>query len=154
MKTIKIFLIVMTLLLVAAISFGIYVWFTLMQFMGNGPSEAGNDASPVAEEVPAQDIPVVTSDERISPDTSEGVAGVPSVSEAVTEPITVSPDTLSDEQVEALETFGLDPGNLTITPEMVQCFEAKLGADRIAEIVGGASPGPLEALSLLPCLNN
>lgn len=139
----------MVLLLVAAISFGVYVWFTLMQFMAADPVPTVTQKAPVVEEIP---------DESEASSTVEvaapSVAPIPVVSEVVTEPITVSPDTLSDEQVDALETFGLDPENLTITPEMVQCFEEKLGAERIAEIVGGASPGPLEALSLLPCLNN
>jgi hypothetical protein len=58
---------------------------------------------------------------------------------------------LTDGQRKMLESFGLNPDEVTITPAMIACAEAKLGAPRIAEIEAGATPSLLEGASLVAC---
>lgn len=61
---------------------------------------------------------------------------------------------LSEEQEQALETFGIDPASVPseITPEQEQCFEAELGEERVDEIRAGASPKPTEFFKTEHCL--
>lgn len=56
---------------------------------------------------------------------------------------------LSDGQLKMLASFGIDPNS--ITPAMIACGEAKLGAERTAEIKGGATPSISEGISLMAC---
>jgi DNA-binding transcriptional regulator WhiA len=58
---------------------------------------------------------------------------------------------ITDGQRKMLESFGLNPDEVTITPEMVACAEAKLGVTRIKEIQDGATPSFLEGASLITC---
>lgn len=60
---------------------------------------------------------------------------------------------LSDEQEQALETFGIDPGSVptAFTPEQEACFEDVLGAERVAEITAGAAPTPTEFFKARDC---
>jgi len=60
---------------------------------------------------------------------------------------------MTAEQRKMLESFGLNPDTITITPGMVACAEAKLGAARIAEIEGGSTPSFLEGVSLMGCFS-
>ncbi len=57
--------------------------------------------------------------------------------------------TLSEGQLKMLASFGIDPNS--ITPAMIACGEAKLGAERTAEIKGGATPSISEGISLMAC---
>jgi len=61
---------------------------------------------------------------------------------------------LNEEQEKLLETIGVDVGNLPtkITPEMEKCFTETLGAERVKEIMEGASPGPIDFLKAKGCL--
>lgn len=52
-------------------------------------------------------------------------------------------------QQELLDKYGVDANN--ITPEMVACAEAKLGAARIEEIKNGATPSFTESIQLYAC---
>jgi hypothetical protein len=47
--------------------------------------------------------------------------------------------------------FGIDPNTVNITPAMIACAEAKLGATRIEELKGGATPSMSEGISLMAC---
>lgn len=58
---------------------------------------------------------------------------------------------LSDGQRKMLEAMGIDADSVNITPEMVACAEAKLGAARIEEIKNGATPSFTEGASLVAC---
>ncbi len=60
---------------------------------------------------------------------------------------------LSAEQESALRAFGMDPASLptSITPEMEACFTSALGASRVAEIKGGASPSASEFFKAKSC---
>jgi len=61
---------------------------------------------------------------------------------------------LSPAQQQALETFGIDPARLPseITPEQEVCFEATLGAARVAEIKAGATPTMTEYMTAKDCI--
>ena len=61
---------------------------------------------------------------------------------------------LSSEQEIMLENAGIDVGALptTLSPEMKACGIDALGADRINEIINGATPSPLDLLRVKSCL--
>lgn len=64
---------------------------------------------------------------------------------------TINTDNLTDSQRQMLKALGIDADNITITPQMVACAEAKLGAARIEEIKNGASPSFSEGAALVAC---
>ena len=64
---------------------------------------------------------------------------------------TINTSNLPDGQRKMLEALGIDANSVTITPEMVACAEAKLGAARIEEIKNGATPSFSEGASLVAC---
>lgn len=64
---------------------------------------------------------------------------------------TVDTNSLSAGQRQMLEAMGIDADTVNITPEMVACAEAKLGAARIEEIKNGATPSFSEGASLVAC---
>lgn len=64
---------------------------------------------------------------------------------------TVSKSNLTDGQRKLIEAFGIDADSITITPEMIACAEAKLGAARIEEIKNGATPSFSEGITLAGC---
>jgi len=61
---------------------------------------------------------------------------------------------LNEEQEKLLETIGVDVENLPtkVTPEMEKCFIETLGAERVKEIMEGASPGPIDFFKAKGCL--
>lgn len=93
----------------------------------------------------------------------QGTAGIPFVpgtiapngssvrNEAAAGGATLDASALSSEQRQMLEALGIDPNNITITPAMIACAEAKLGAGRIEEIKNGAAPSFGESMELLAC---
>ena len=64
---------------------------------------------------------------------------------------TVPAANLTDGQRKMLSALGIDPNKVTITPSMVACSEAKLGAARIEQIKNGATPSMSEGLTLMAC---
>ena len=60
---------------------------------------------------------------------------------------------LSETQEELLQKIGVDPAKLPskITPEMIACFETKLGKERTAEIQNGASPTATDYFKAQSC---
>lgn len=63
----------------------------------------------------------------------------------------VQANALTEGQRKMLSAMGIDPNSITITPAMVACAEAKLGAPRIEEIKNGATPSFTEGASLMAC---
>lgn len=63
----------------------------------------------------------------------------------------VQAEQLSDSQQKMLSTLGVDTETIVITPAMVACAEAKIGAGRLAEIKAGATPSISEGAALLGC---
>ncbi len=58
---------------------------------------------------------------------------------------------LTEGQRNMLRSFGLNPDEVNITPQMIACAEAKIGATRIEEIKNGATPSFTEGASLVAC---
>lgn len=82
-------------------------------------------------------------------DSGSGASG-----DSTTEGATVNTSSLPEGQRRLLETLGLDTNNITITPEMVACAEAELGAARVTEIENGATPSFSEGVTLFRCYGN
>jgi|SRR3989344_7551852 len=61
---------------------------------------------------------------------------------------------LSDAQKSALQAFGIDVSTIPsyITPEQEACFVASLGADRVAQIKGGAVPNAIDFFKAKSCI--
>lgn len=59
---------------------------------------------------------------------------------------------LTEEQRSLAESLGIDVDSFVITETMIRCVEEKLGTERLDEIMAGASPSPLEAMRMLPCI--
>lgn len=59
---------------------------------------------------------------------------------------------LTEGQRSTLETVGVDVDTFEITPAMQACAEAKLGNERMAEIIGGSAPTMIETTQLTGCL--
>ncbi len=64
---------------------------------------------------------------------------------------TASEIAVTEGQRKLLAAFGLDADSVTITPAMIACGEAKLGAARIEAIKNGATPSFTEGASLVAC---
>jgi hypothetical protein len=88
--------------------------------------------------VPPQDATSPASAQPSTPTTNQGV------------PVSDLP--ISETQRDALESAGIDPNAIQITPEMEACFIEKLGDERVQEIINGATPGPLEIFKASSCL--
>ncbi len=124
-KLIKVYLTVVTVLLIIGICLGVYVWYTLQQI--NSAAEG------------------VETQERPAPESA-----APGIQ--LEAPIVVDTAKLPESQRKVLETVGLGNETFTITQDMVTCAEDALGAARVEEILSGAAPSPLESLKLLPCV--
>lgn len=130
MKIIKIYLAVVTFLLIVGLGFGVYAWYTIQ----NLSTAAGN--APLQKEVPSTPQSETASQ-----------AEVPTK-----EPVVVKTADLTPTQQNMLKTFGIKGDTLTITSEMIVCAEEAVGSKvRLDEILAGAAPNPLEAMKLLPC---
>lgn len=146
----KQFLLVGSLLIALALAIVVGV-FLFLQFIlvPVAPDETSlratttdNAAVPVeseaAPETPAVDSEVLPTQPEATPSSREGI------------PLSDVP--LSDQQKQALETFGVDVETFVLTPEMIRCAEATIGASRVADIQAGAAPAFGETLQLLQCL--
>lgn len=130
MKSVKVYLIIVSLLLLIALGFAVYVWITLQDLRSQ-----------------SEPVPTETATER---ETASQAASSENT-QGVTEPVTIREEQLSPAQKQLLESFGIDTSEITITPEMIACAEAEVGTERFDEILDGATPGPLESLTLLGC---
>jgi hypothetical protein len=82
--------------------------------------------------------------------TGQNNADAPNAAQG-TQGTTVNTNSLTDGQRQMIEALGIDADNITITPQMVACAEAKLGAARVEEIKNGATPSFSEGASLMAC---
>ncbi len=71
--------------------------------------------------------------------------------ESAEEGTAVGGENLTPGQRQMLTAMGINPDEFTVTPEMVACAEAKLGAGRVEEIKNGATPSFSEGVSLVAC---
>jgi len=123
-KTLKIFLAIVTAMLIIALGFVGYVWFKLQTFK-------------------------VFSEPAINVENVEtnSITDTPNF-----ENIIIKKDDLTESQQNALDVIGLDTNALTVTSKMIECAEKALGKERMDEINSGTAPTPLESLTLLGCI--
>ena len=124
-RIVKVYLAIVTVLLVVGIGLGVYVWYTLQEI---------NSA---VDGVETPESPTVESE-------TPGIQ--------LESPIVIDTAKLPESQQKVLETVGLGDETFTITQGMVQCAEEALGTARVEEILGGSAPSPIESLKLLPCV--
>jgi DNA-binding IclR family transcriptional regulator len=110
---------------------------TTVEPIGREESTETDSPTPVAIDT---DIETVAENGTSSSE-GEPVAGIP-----------VSDLPLTDGQAEALGTLGIDAETFVITPEMIICAESRLSAERVDEIVAGATPTLFETARLSTCL--
>ena len=135
----KKFLLIVSILILMALSSVVTVWFMLQ----NALSENGSalNADPASLETGAG-----TESQAVT----EGVRS--SSLDAVTEPIVIQKSALTPTQQTLVEKMGLEGDSIVITPAMISCADEALGADRVEAIVAGDSPSILESISLVGCL--
>jgi cytoskeletal protein RodZ len=156
MKWIKIYLGIVTVLLVAGIAAGVYVWFTVQaldeqvnQVNDVSPKNSNDEVSPTNTKTDIKKPTTQTqTNETVTVSDVNTEAASPQVNTA---PITVTTTNLPESQQKLLKSLGIDADTITITPTMISCAEKAVGKTRLDEIVGGSSPSALESLKLLPC---
>ncbi len=152
MKAIKIYLIIVSLLLLCALGGVVYVWSLYqgvqddvkvgMSVSTNGDSNLQNsdsDAPPTTMGTPGTEM------------VSEGVSTSDTESVDQTAPMSIDATTLSQSQRAILETFGFEGDTIVVSDALISCAQEAVGEERFLEIVNGSAPSPLEALVLVPC---
>ena len=117
-------------------------------YAGNAFSLFRNMAHPVDS---SSKIPLSNTPSENPTSLRNGSTSVTS-SSAISNPVTVPPNRLTDGQKALLQKMGIDPNKFVVTPSMMKCAEDALGSARVSEIIGGGTPSPLETLRLSPCL--
>lgn len=140
MKTIKIYLVIASVLLVTALGFGVYIWYMVQ----NVHTEISNS---VQKEVKQEEVRVPESSTE-KKDEKRGDIAPPAISEA---PVVIQTESLTDTQQKMLKTLGYTEDSVTITPEMIACAENVVGSERLQAITNGSAPSPMEAIKLIPC---
>lgn len=64
---------------------------------------------------------------------------------------TINASSLTEGQKKLLGALGIDANAITVTQAMIVCAETSLGATRVEEIKGGATPSFSEGLKLAAC---
>lgn len=118
---------IVTILLIGAIGFGVYIWYTVQTLNTNAQD--------------ADRAQVGTNGDTSTTKSSSGGG----------ESITITKDSLTPTQQKIVESLGYTQDSFTITPEMITCAEEAVGETRYGEIINGGAPTPLESLKLLPC---
>ena len=143
MKHIKIYIAVMSVMLLLALGSGVYVWYTVQTV-----NRDLDNVYQALEEKTAESAPPLSETNSITP-----TEPVDAVSPTTTEEnIEIDVNNLNPEQQAILKTFGFGGETIVITPTMVTCAEAAVGTTRFAEILNGNAPSPLESMRLLPCV--
>ena len=142
MKALKVYLIIVTVLLVIALGFGVYVWLAFQAYQRNITNSSTRDsASPYQyQNNSATDVPSGVSVDR---------------EEAVTPPVTgvvLHTDSLTDSQRSILQALGVKDETFVVTDAMISCAQKAVGEKRLDEIIKGAAPTPFESVKMLPCL--
>ena len=140
----KKFLIITLSFLAGAIVATIVVWYLLLS--ASSQSTAGPSMAPVMS------TPTSSQEVRVDDVIDSGTATSAPALPTLTKPMTIDLTVLSDTQRAILRTLGIEGDTLTVTPEMQQCAETKLGAERLAAIVAGDTPSLTEGAALIGCL--
>ena len=136
MKSIKIYLIIVSFLLVLAIGALVYVWYIYQSMQ----STLSNDTPPgVAQSTDANGV----GEEDLVTESGENLTSAD---------IVIDTQKLTESQRSILSTFGYKGDTVTIPHEVVACAEQSVGEARFTEILDGGAPTPFELLKLSPCL--
>ncbi len=68
------------------------------------------------------------------------------------EGIYLNANRFTQEQIKLATKVGIDLDKIVITPLMIECFEEKLGTEKLRNIVKGETPSVQESITLLTCL--
>jgi hypothetical protein len=151
MKLIKICIGILIVLLLGGIGAGIYVWYTVQQIN----SQVGDTVRNVPDKPTATENNVVETDLKAPAQKAVETTPTPQEKEVQKDttpaPIVIQKSDLSESNKKIVETIGVTGDTITITPAMIQCAQDAVGETRIAEIIGGSAPSPLESMKLLPC---
>ena len=126
-------------LLTLALFAGIVVWYLYQDLPGANPRT--RILNPESDEVRSNTgvVPLVKTESGAESTTDTPV-------------YTITPESLTESQRAILSTFGVEESSLAVTEAMIVCSKDAVGEARFGEILEGSAPGPLEALSLLPCM--
>ncbi len=145
MKILKIYFIVATLMLIAAIGTGVYVWY-MYQTVTQTIERDARDAL-VTENISTDTVITPTSQEP-----SVSREGTVVNTDTSSPPVTIDATQLTGAQREILKSFGYTGDSITVSEAAISCAEESLGSERFAQILNGGAPTPLEALRIVPCM--
>ena len=143
MKAIKIYLIVVTVLLITAMGFGVYVWYKVQKF--------NTEIGVTEQKLPTVVVPNTTSEPTVTSSSSTQNTAPVTNAIPVKEPIILKKKDLSGTQQKIAESLGFSQDTLEITPAMISCAENAIGKDRLDAIIKGGAPSAIESLKLVPC---
>lgn len=151
MKQIQIYIFITVGFLVAAVAATLFVWATIQ-------SELKSTAPISVATTTVRETPVLA-DVATSAESGSTLAQPVEVAETIesvvpAEGIPLRTLALTTEQISLLESFGIDVATFVITPTMVACAESAIGADRVAYLMAGGSPGLIEAGKLFGCMSS
>ena len=149
MSTLIKFIVISFTLIAIALSVTVYVWSTIQDTLKENPAATvvGEIMSDVVSDA-LQD----SDDAHAAQEKKNDVEDEKIISTVISKPISVSDVPLSETQKRVAETVGIDLDSFIITPEMAACAEGKMGAERVAEFIAGATPSFLEVTSLVGCI--
>lgn len=137
-KFYKIYFWVTIFFFILALSFGVYVWYTVQRI----ETETSGIKAPSDGKTNTMVTPGETASKSSSPETIESPGNGN---------IQINAADLTESQREILSTFGYDDPTFTVTDAMIRCAKEAVGEKRFEEILGGSAPTPLESLKLVPC---
>lgn len=105
----------------------------------------------VADAIPNTISDMAQQPQQQSGDTTTGGTVSGGTAASANTGMTINVNSLSDSQRAMLKALGITGDTITITPQMMACAEAKVGAARIEEIKNGATPSFSEGASLIAC---
>ena len=105
----------------------------------------GRMSTPIPNSTPEEPIEIEDSNASADEVRTEQASATP------TQGAAVRTENLTESQRDLLEMLGIDVNEVTITPEMITCAEAKVGRERLNEIANGATPSFAEGVSLISC---
>jgi hypothetical protein len=135
MKYIKVYVAIMSVMLLFALGSGVYVWYTVQTVNRDLDSAYQALEQKVAEQSQATPAPTI----EVPTSKSE-------------ESVVITVENMTTAQQAVFKTFGSGGSAIIITEEMVTCAKAAVGTTRFTEIINGSAPTPLESSRLLLCV--
>lgn len=134
--TMRTYLTIVSILLLSALSYGVYVWYVYQRVAGTQEERS----TPLEEGIPT--VPVPTTD--VVPE--EGTE------KTIEEPRVLTAENLTPEQQAILKAFGMGNARIVVDDALLRCVGDAIGSERLVSITGGSAPSPLEAVKIAACL--